>query len=74
MCTSRGMGTIHKNFIAPAKEDIEVNTLSPTSTNQVKQYIQEVEKSKFHLICCIFSNLLYLEVFLMKFYNTFSWV
>ncbi|KAK6794138.1 hypothetical protein RDI58_007591 [Solanum bulbocastanum] len=34
---------MHKNFMAFEKENIQINTSSPTSTNQVKKYTQEVE-------------------------------
>ncbi|KAH0702360.1 hypothetical protein KY285_016638 [Solanum tuberosum] len=41
--TSQGIQMMHKNFMAFEKENIQINTSSPTSTNQVKKYTQEVE-------------------------------
>uniref|UniRef100_M1BUD7 Uncharacterized protein n=1 Tax=Solanum tuberosum TaxID=4113 RepID=M1BUD7_SOLTU len=34
---------MHKNLMAFEKENIQINTSSPTFTNQVKKYTQEVE-------------------------------
>ncbi|KAG5572929.1 hypothetical protein H5410_062695, partial [Solanum commersonii] len=65
MSTSQGIRMMHKNSMAPEKENMQINTSSPI-TNQVKKYTQEVETSKiffkmllFVLRRNIFSNILY---------------
>ncbi|KAH0678353.1 hypothetical protein KY284_019438 [Solanum tuberosum] len=44
MSTSQGIRMMHKNSMAPEKENMQINTASPM-TNQVKKYTQEVETS-----------------------------
>ncbi|KAH0691525.1 hypothetical protein KY289_018883 [Solanum tuberosum] len=41
--TSQGIQIMHKNLMAFEKENIQINTSSPTFTNQVKKYTHEVE-------------------------------
>ncbi|KAL3352273.1 hypothetical protein AABB24_020361 [Solanum stoloniferum] len=43
MSTSQGIRMMHKNSMAFEKENMQINTSSPTSTNQVKKYTQEIE-------------------------------
>ncbi|KAK4729642.1 hypothetical protein R3W88_022630 [Solanum pinnatisectum] len=45
MSTSQGTRMMHKNSMAPEKENMQTNTSSPV-TYQVKKYTQEVETSK----------------------------
>ncbi|KAG5615956.1 hypothetical protein H5410_015780, partial [Solanum commersonii] len=45
MSTSQGIRMMHKNSMAPEKENMQINTSSPI-TNQVKKYTQEVETTK----------------------------
>ncbi|KAG5568601.1 hypothetical protein H5410_064381 [Solanum commersonii] len=45
MSTSQGIRMMHKNSMAPEKENMQINTSSPI-TNQVKKYTQEVETRK----------------------------
>ncbi|KAG5590047.1 hypothetical protein H5410_040561 [Solanum commersonii] len=43
MSTSQGIRMMHKNSMDFEKENMQINTFSPTSTNQVKKYTQEIE-------------------------------
>ena len=53
--TSQGIRMTHKNFMTFEKENVKISTSSPTSTNKVKKYTQEVETSKiFFQMYCIF--------------------
>ena len=46
------------------KENVQISTSSPTSTNQVKKYTHEVETSKIFFKCIVFfENLLCFHVF-----------
>lgn len=43
MSTSQEIRMMHKNSMAFEKENMQINTSSPTSTNQVNKYTQEIE-------------------------------
>ena len=63
MSSSQGMETMHKNSLALEKENMKINIPSPTCTNQVKQYTNEVETSEFvfNFVVFFFPELLYFE-------------
>ncbi|KAG5576261.1 hypothetical protein H5410_056395 [Solanum commersonii] len=44
MSTSQGIQMMHKNSMTFEKENMQINTSSPTSTNQVKKLKQGLEK------------------------------